>query len=53
MTVQATNAAAPPCRLWRSAGAILAGFVAIAALSFAADRIMHTLGLYPPWGEPM
>jgi len=37
----------------RSVGAILLGFVTTAVLSTAADQILHTAGIYPPWGEPM
>lgn len=37
----------------RSTGAVLAGFVAAGALSLGTDALMHGLGVYPPWGEPM
>jgi hypothetical protein len=41
-------------RSWlRSAGAVLAGLVAIIVLSLATDQLFHSLGVYPPWGEPM
>ena len=53
MTVQTTTNAAQPRRLWRSAGAIFAGFFAVAVLSVGTDQVLHTLGVYPPWGEPM
>ena len=53
MTVQTTHTGAPPRRLWRSAGAIFAGFVAVALLSLGTDQVMHSLDVYPPWGEPM
>lgn len=39
--------------LWRSTGAILAGFFAVFALSLATDQVFHALAIYPPWGEPM
>jgi hypothetical protein len=42
-----------PAALLRSAGAIVAGIVAIIVLSLAADSLLHALGVYPPWGEPM
>ena len=40
-------------RLLRSAAALLAGFVAVFVLSLATDQVMHMLGIYPPWGQPM
>jgi hypothetical protein len=40
-------------RRGRSAAAIAIGFVAVAALSLATDQVLHVLGVYPPWGEPM
>lgn len=42
-----------PRRLGRSAGAILLGFVAVVALSLGTDQLLHTLAIYPPWGQPM
>lgn len=42
-----------PRRLGRSVGAIAAGFVLTAALSLGMDVIMHAIGVFPPWGEPM
>ena len=39
--------------IWRSAGAVLAGFTAIFALSLATDQVLHSLAVYPPWGQPM
>ncbi len=53
MTAQAAQAGARPRRWLRSAGAILAGFGAVAALSLATDQALHVLQVYPPWGEPM
>lgn len=32
--------------------AILAGFVATAILSTAADAVCHAAGIFPPWGQP-
>src|SRR5215207_2305236 len=40
-------------RGWKSTGAVLAGFVAVAGLSTATDQVLHVLEVYPPWGEPM
>jgi hypothetical protein len=42
-----------PRRLGRSVGAIAAGFVLTAALSLGMDLIMHAIGVFPAWGEPM
>ena len=44
---------APPRRVWRSTGAILAGIVVVIVLSLGTDQLFHTLQVYPPWGEPM
>ena len=35
-------------RFWRSTGAVLAGFVAIVALSLGTDQVLHVLKVYPP-----
>lgn len=40
-------------RLGRSTFAIAAALVANAALTLAVDQLLHVLGVYPPWGEPM
>ena len=42
-----------PRRLWASAGALLAGFLVVVVLSIGTDQLFHSLGVYPPWGEPM
>lgn len=34
-------------------GAVLAGLVAIFVLSLGTDQVLHSLGVYPPWGQPM
>ena len=39
--------------LARSLFAMAVAFVANAALSLATDQLLHVLGVYPPWGEPM
>ena len=44
---------APPRRVWRRTGAIVAGIVVVVVLSLGTDQILHTLKVYPPWGEPM
>lgn len=45
--------APPPRRRWRSAAAILLGFIAVAVLSLGTDQVLHVLKVYPPWDEPM
>ena len=52
-TVQELPASAPPRRLWRSAGAVAAGFVSVVILSLGTDQVLHVLEVYPPWGQPM
>lgn len=42
-----------PRNAWRSTLAVIAGFVAIFVLSLATDQALHSLSVYPPWGEPM
>ena len=42
-----------PRNALRSTFAVIAGFVAIFVLSLATDQVLHSLGVYPPWGEPM
>jgi hypothetical protein len=37
----------------RSIAAIGVAIVANVVLSLAADQLFHTLGAYPPWGQPM
>ena len=37
----------------RSTGAILVGLVAVFVLSLGTDQILHMLGVYPSWGQPM
>jgi hypothetical protein len=47
------GASTPPRRLWRSTGAVAAGFVAVVVLSLGTDQVLHWLRVYPPWGQPM
>ena len=39
--------------MWRSAGAVLLGFLAVVVLSLTTDQALHMLDVYPPWGQPM
>ncbi len=32
---------------------MLAGFLVVLVLSIGTDQLFHSLGVYPPWGEPM
>jgi peptidoglycan/LPS O-acetylase OafA/YrhL len=45
--------AAAPHNLWRSVAAVAAGFLATALLSLGTDAVMHAIGVFPPWGQPM
>src|SRR5262249_31260061 len=47
------NETSPARRALRRTGAVLAGLVAIVILSVGADAVLHAVGVYPPWGEPM
>jgi hypothetical protein len=53
MTLQSAEPVTRPRRRLRSATAIFSGFVAVVVLSLGTDQIMHILGIYPPWEEPM
>ncbi len=37
----------------RRIGAVLAGLVAIFAVTTAVDVVLHAAGIFPPWGQPM
>jgi hypothetical protein len=53
MSTQTAHAAPRPRRWWRSLGAVFAGLLAIFVLSLGTDQVLHMLGVYPPWGQPM
>jgi hypothetical protein len=53
MTPAPAEASSQPRRPGRSAAALFAGFFAVVFLSLGTDQLLHTLGVYPPWGEPM
>ena len=40
-------------RVLRRIGAVLAGVVAVVALSLGTDVALHAAGIFPPWGQPM
>lgn len=43
----------PPRRILRSLGALFAGFAAVVVLSLGTDVVLHTTGVFPPWGYTM
>lgn len=47
------NAAIKRPKPMRGVAAVVAGFLVVAILSLATDQLMHALGVYPPWTEPM
>jgi hypothetical protein len=58
MTTQAIPASANQGKvnqgnIWKSIGAILAGFIVVSAVSLGTDEVFHILKVYPPWGEPI
>ena len=53
VTTPAANPSTHPRRLGRSIAAILAGLIVIFVLSLGTDQVLHVLGVYPPWGQPM
>ncbi len=53
MTIPMTETGSSHRRPWRSTIAILLGLVAVFVLSLGTDQILHSLDVYPPWGEPM
>lgn len=53
MTMPVARPGAPVRNRPRGLGAVLIGFVATAVLSLATDQLLHVLGVYPPWGQPM
>ena len=48
-----TKARTHPYRLLRSTTAIFLGFFVVVVLSLGTDQVLHSLDVYPPWGQPM
>lgn len=48
-----SNAPSQARRPGRSVIAIVVGLLVGVVLSLGTDQILHVLGVYPPWGEPM
>ena len=42
-----------PRRTLRHVGAVLAGLLAIFAITTVTDIVLHATGIFPPWGQPM
>lgn len=42
-----------PRRTLRQVGAVLAGLLAIFAITTVTDIVLHATGIFPPWGQPM
>ena len=57
MTARVANptasTASSPRRRFRGTAAILAGLAANVVLALGTDQILHTTGVYPPWGQPL
>jgi len=43
----------PPRRIRRSIGALLAGTFTGIILSLGTDVVLHAIGVFPQWGQPM
>jgi len=39
--------------IWRSIGAVVAGFLLNAIPATLVDVVLHTVKFYPPWGQPI
>ncbi|WP_292896873.1 hypothetical protein [Nitratireductor sp.] len=53
MAHETPNPAGGPRRVSGSIGAVFLGLVVIFILSLGMDQLMHSLEIYPPWGESM
>ena len=53
MSGSTASAPAQSRNLSRSIAAITVAIIANVVLSIGTDQLFHTLGVYPPWGEPM
>ncbi len=42
-----------PSHIGRGIGAVLAGIVAVVILSLGTDIVLHAVGVFPPWGQPV
>ncbi len=53
MAMSTTTASTHPGSLPRSTRAVLLGLIAVFVLSLGTDQVLHSLDVYPPWGQPM
>jgi len=53
MSIPVADMNTPSRNLWRSTGAVLAGVLAVIALSLVTDEVFHVLHVYPPWDQAM
>ena len=53
MTTPSASLGTHKSMIWKSIWAVFAGFLVIFVLSLGTDEILHLLGVYPPWKEPM
>ena len=42
-----------PRRIGRSIGAVLAGLLVGLILTIGTDMVLHAIGVFPPWGQPV
>ena len=42
-----------PRRIGRSIAALVAGFLVVVILSLGTDVLLHSTGVFPPWGQPV
>jgi hypothetical protein len=43
----------PPRRIGRSIGAVLIGIVSGIIVTLVTDVVLHAVGVFPPWGQPV
>jgi hypothetical protein len=48
-----TKSMANASSLARSSLAVLLGLLTVMILSIGTDQVLHSLEIYPPWGQPM
>ncbi len=42
-----------PSHICRSIGPVVAGILAGVILSLGTDIVLHAIGVFPPWGQPV
>ncbi len=43
----------PPRRIGRSIGAVVTGILVGLILTIGTDMVLHAIGVFPPWGQPV